>query len=80
MAVNGKVPVVGIGVRVEECFVHCAKAFKRSRLWQPEAWLDRENLPAMAQVLADHANMNAPGFTAKQVEEALQESYTKRLY
>jgi uncharacterized protein len=81
MAVNGKVPAVGIGVRVEECFVHCAKAFKRSGLWQPEAWLDREQLPAMAQVLADHINMNAPGITTgKQVEEALQESYTKRLY
>lgn len=25
-------------VAVEECFFHCAKAFKRSQTWQPETW------------------------------------------
>ena len=25
-------------VHVESCFFHCAKAFKRSHLWQPESW------------------------------------------
>ena len=28
---RGKVPALGIGVEVEEAFIHCAKAFKRSR-------------------------------------------------
>jgi len=28
--VRGKVPTLGIGVEVEEAFIHCAKAFKRS--------------------------------------------------
>jgi PPOX class probable FMN-dependent enzyme len=31
-ASHGKRPPVAIGVEVEECFLHCAKAFKRSRL------------------------------------------------
>jgi predicted pyridoxine 5'-phosphate oxidase superfamily flavin-nucleotide-binding protein len=29
MAVGAKRPVLGIGVEVDECFIHCAKAFKR---------------------------------------------------
>ena len=31
--VNGKPPKVGILVTVEEVFLHCAKALKRSKLW-----------------------------------------------
>ena len=38
MAVQGKPPLLAIGVTVEECFLQCAKALKRSHLWQPEAW------------------------------------------
>ena len=25
-------------MRVDACFFHCAKAFKRSRLWEPASW------------------------------------------
>ncbi|USG67156.1 pyridoxamine 5'-phosphate oxidase family protein [Brevibacillus ruminantium] len=78
MQVNGKVPVIGIGVRVEECYVHCAKAFKRSSLWMPDKWLAKEELPSMARVLADHAKL--PGTTEKEMASFLEESYTKRLY
>jgi predicted pyridoxine 5'-phosphate oxidase superfamily flavin-nucleotide-binding protein len=30
MKANGKEPSIGIGVEVQECFLHCAKAFIRS--------------------------------------------------
>src|SRR5205823_10256421 len=33
MAVDGKRPLVGIAVEVEECFLQCAKAVIRSKLW-----------------------------------------------
>lgn len=36
LEVQGKRPKVAIGVEVEECFLHCAKAFKRSGLWERE--------------------------------------------
>src|SRR4051812_25750294 len=35
MQVQGKDPWFGIGVEVEECFLHCGKAFRRSHLWEP---------------------------------------------
>ncbi|KEO83897.1 pyridoxamine 5'-phosphate oxidase family protein [Tumebacillus flagellatus] len=78
MTAQGKTPVLGIGVEVEECFVHCAKALKRSKLWQPESWLSRDQLPNPAEMLRDHCKL--PGMTTEQIAESLQESYTKRLY
>jgi PPOX class probable FMN-dependent enzyme len=41
LAARGQPALLAIRVRVEACFFHCAKAFKRSRLWQPESWPDR---------------------------------------
>lgn len=38
MAANGKPALLLIKVDVKEAFFHCAKAFKRSKAWQPEAW------------------------------------------
>jgi PPOX class probable FMN-dependent enzyme len=78
MVVNDRVPVLGIGVRVEECYIHCAKAFKRSGLWDPSSWLPQNRLPSAAQILADHVEL--PEYTVGKIVEALNESYTKRLY
>lgn len=78
MAVNGRNPLLGIVVEVEECFMHCAKALKRSGLWKPETWQEREQLPNPARIIADHVKL--PGVTTEKVEGMLEESYTKRLY
>lgn len=83
-AVNGKLPTMGIGVEIEECYVHCAKAFKRSGLWQPGSWLTEEERPSAAQMVTAHVNQANEGeaatVTVVEVEAQLQESYTKRLY
>ncbi len=76
LAVNGKPPVLGIGVEVEEAFIHCAKAFIRSALWQPETWPDE--VPSASLMLRDH--MDIPDLTLDAVEARLDESYKKTLY
>lgn len=53
MVVEGKTPRLAIGVEVEQCFMHCPKAFKRSHLWAPEQWPASDALPSMARVLFD---------------------------
>jgi uncharacterized protein len=78
MAVKGKTPLFGIGVDVEECFIHCAKAFKRSGLWQTEKWPAEETLPSAVKILKKHAAL--PGRSEESIEKSLEESYTKRLY
>ena len=78
MAVNGRSPLLGIVVEVEECFIHCAKALKRSGLWKPETWREKSQLPNPAAIIAAHVKL--PGMTTEKVEGMLEESYTKRLY
>ncbi|GIP18076.1 phosphohydrolase [Paenibacillus montaniterrae] len=78
MKVKDKKPLLGIGVEVEECFIHCAKAFKRSKLWDHSSWIDANSLPSIPKIVAAH--VNSPEFTEEVIEKGLQESYEKRLY
>ncbi|MGC5325500.1 pyridoxamine 5'-phosphate oxidase family protein [Brevibacillus sp. SYSU BS000544] len=77
-AVNGRSPLFGIGVVVDECYVHCAKAFIRSGLWNPDSWLPKEQLPSVPQMLVAHAKIT--NATAEQVAKDLQDGYINRLY
>jgi uncharacterized protein len=78
MEVGGKRPLLAIGVEVEEVFMHCAKAFKRSSLWQPEQWPDISRMATAACVLFDQARPD--GKTLADIERVLDFSYTKTLY
>jgi hypothetical protein len=44
LTARGQPALLAIRVRVETCYFHCAKAFKRSRLWQAESWSPRQRL------------------------------------
>ncbi|ALC89151.1 phosphohydrolase [Bacillus sp. FJAT-18017] len=78
MAFNGKRPLLGIGVEVEECFIHCAKAFKRSGVWEPNSWTDKALLPSAAKAIFEHAKL--PNTSLESIQERLEEGYSKRLY
>ena len=52
-AVGGKAPRTVLKVEVEEAYLHCAKAFMRSRLWDAEAQVERSVLPTMGEMLRD---------------------------
>ena len=77
-AARGRLPTVAIGVEVEECFLHCAKAFKRSGLWDEEGWPERSVLPPLGQMFRDQRAV--PGASAEDLEGRIEESYAKRLY
>lgn len=78
MQFRGRKPVLGIGVKIEECYIHCAKAFKRSKLWEPGSWMENGELPAAARILFEHAKL--PNTTELSIKNGLEESYSKRLY
>jgi PPOX class probable FMN-dependent enzyme len=48
LEVRGRRPVLAMIVRIDQVFSHCAKAFMRSRLWQPESWPPADALPSVA--------------------------------
>ena len=73
MAVDGKVPSLAIGVEVEEVFLHCAKAFKRSGLWEPARWPDISGLVSSAKIF--HDQVKIPGMTLEDYERRLATGY-----
>lgn len=79
MMAQGKAPLLAIGVTVTECYFQCAKAFKRSQLWQPGGWkTGRDGVASLAQILADQAR--PADTTVGELEAMIAESYAQRLY
>jgi len=66
-------PTSAIGVVVDEAFIHCAKAIRRSSLWQPDGWPAIDGRPSPAQIFLDHAGIE--GVDAAAVEADLEASY-----
>jgi hypothetical protein len=38
LSARGQAALLAIRVKVDTCYFHCAKAFRRSQLWRPETW------------------------------------------
>lgn len=78
LSARGKVPTLAIGVEVEEAFLHCAKAFIRSQIWNNETWPERSALPTLSQIIFDQTCPT--GITVDEMEKGLAVSYEKNLY
>ena len=81
--VNGKEPKVGIKVEVQEAFLHCAKAFKRSRLWDEESRQNRREMPSLGRMILEQtAPPEEPPTedTVKETDEFVEENYRTELY
>jgi PPOX class probable FMN-dependent enzyme len=76
MVVKGHRPVLALEVAVEEVFYHCAKAFLRSKLWQPETW-DHEALPSTARISKALVRKDAP---LEELEAYYGAGYAEQLY
>lgn len=70
-------PRLAFGVEVDQAYIHCAKAVRRSGLWEPERWPELDELPSAAEMLRDHVQ---DGRTAERVQADLDESYANRLW
>lgn len=75
MIVKGHRPILALLVEVEEVFHHCAKAFLRSQLWEPETWSDPlPSRPVIAKTL------DAPDQTVEELTTYYGEQYREKLY
>jgi PPOX class probable FMN-dependent enzyme len=77
LAVDGRPPRFAVEITVDEVYLHCAKAFLRSALWQPDTWPERESLPRAAQIWRDHAHISAD---VDEIDANLAVSYRANLY
>lgn len=78
LTAHGKTPDLAIAVAIEEAFLQCPKALKRSRLWDTATWPERTALPTLAQILHDQVPM--PDVTVEALDAAFEQGYRERLY
>ncbi len=76
LSVDDKQPRTGLVVKVDEAFLHCAKALMRSKLWDPERHIDRKSFPSLGRILADQTGVQSP----EVAEAAVEEAYRTKLY
>lgn len=72
LSARGQPAVLAIRVTVEECFFHCAKAFIRSQLWQPDSW------PAIGPISFGKmfaAKLGADDQVAQQIDALVEDDY-----
>ena len=76
--VQGKTPLLGVGVEIEQCFFHCAKALIRSHLWAYDQWPAPDALPSYACMVFDQ--IRPEDATVQDYERDIAESNATRLY
>lgn len=76
-AMDGKEPVLVIRIAVEAVYFQCARAIKRSHLWDPARHVERASLPSPGTILAEFSRGEVDGV---QYDGELQARQAKTLY
>ncbi len=48
-----KTPKLALLIEIQELYLHCAKAFIRSALWNPEKYMERSELPSLGKMILE---------------------------
>jgi uncharacterized protein len=75
-AVEGKLPLLGVLVDIDEAYTQCSKAFLRSHLWDPQRFVDPATMPTGGQV---HRAIQGEQFDAAQYDQERAERYRRRV-
>jgi hypothetical protein len=73
-SVAGMAANVAVVVTVSTAFIHCAKALRRSSLWDPAGWPSTDDMATPACMLKDHIGLEG---TTEDSQRALDESYAR---
>jgi PPOX class probable FMN-dependent enzyme len=76
LAAQGKMPVAGLLVEIQEVFFHCAKALMRSHLWEADRQVERKSFPSLGKIIADQTKLVA----VEAADQAVEQSYRTTLY
>jgi PPOX class probable FMN-dependent enzyme len=75
--IDGVRPGVAVGVDVDEVFLHCAKAFRRSGLWDPATWPADGDRPRAADIWKSQLGFDAP---SEAIEADLEAGYRATMW
>ena len=76
--VRGKTPKSGLQITINECYIHCGKALRRSKLWDSELQIKKGVYPSLGKIIADQGAL--PGKTIEELDRDTEESYRNDLY
>jgi PPOX class probable FMN-dependent enzyme len=76
-AIDGVRPKVAVVIEVEECYIHCAKALRRSGVWQPSTWTADDARPTAAEVIVDQFALD---LDPSVIEDGLEADYQETLW
>ena len=62
-----RLPKVVVRVSVEAAYLHCAKAFMRSHLWEPSARVERTVLPTAGKMISDQTGLHVASETREEM-------------
>jgi len=62
-----RAPKLVIRVTVMQAYLHCAKAFMRSKLWDSQSHIQRSLMPTMGDMINEQAGMSAPAETQEEM-------------
>ena len=80
MVMNGRAPRLAIMVSVQEVFLHCAKAFRRSKLWDPKHFQDRDSMPSLMKIILDQTGGAPDGDEMQKRDADLEADYKTSMY
>lgn len=78
VAIGRSIPRVSIVCEVEEAWVHCGKALRRSSICDGSNWPETSQLASYGQVIKDHSGLRA--VRAEALDAALQSNYETHLW
>ena len=76
--VNGKIPKSGLKITINECYIHCGKALRRSKIWDYETHIKKGTYPSIGKVLVDQ--QAAPGMSVEELDSFAEKEYKRTLY
>ena len=74
---HGKTPGLAIIVHTEAVYMHCARAFRRSKLWDSSTWPEPGTVPQMPSILKTKLALEG---TLEEIASEREERYQSSLY
>jgi PPOX class probable FMN-dependent enzyme len=71
-----RAPRVAIGIRVHTVYIHCAKSFRRGRVWDPASWTELADAPDACALLVEQVGLD---IDPSLIRQNLEASYAKDL-
>ena len=69
-----RTPKLVIEVAIKELYLHCAKAFMRSALWDAQKHLERSALPSLGKMIGDQLGLAGPAESQEEMVARYQKS------